>query len=576
MATERTAAGGQARTDAGPFALLETVVSPMFVHQGGQVLFANAAMERLTGRSRSELAAVPYCEVAHDDDRPALRAFCEARLRGDAGPNSHEFRVAAKDGETRYVEVRVSRTRLQGQAALIGSIYDFTERQRAEAAQRSMRRLLRQIIDGDPVPTFVIGADHKLTHWNRACAAITGVAASDIVGTDRQWAPFYPAERPVLADLIVSGAVEEQFAAHYQDKLRRSTLIDGAFEGEDFFPHFGEGGSWLYFTAAPLRDEAGGMVGAIETLQDVTARHQAESELRRYQLHLEQLVEQRTAQLEQASRQLVQSEKLASLGQLAAGVAHEINNPIGFVLSNIGSLENYVGKLMAILEAYAAAEPSISAPEQLAKIRKACQDGDVDFLKEDIPLLIAETRDGIHRVKRIVQDLKEFSHVDLAHDWQWTDLHRCLDSTINIVNNEVKYRADLIKDFGQLPEVECLPWQLNQVFMNLVVNATHAMSDKRGTITVRTRTVGEEVWLEFSDNGCGIPEEIRSKVFDPFFTTKPVGKGTGLGLSLSYGIIRNHGGRIELESEVGKGTTFRVILPIKHVEKTQDQAANSN
>jgi two-component system NtrC family sensor kinase len=566
MAEEQTVAAGQARTETGPFALFETVLSPMFVYQGGQMLFANAAMERLTGRSRSELAASPYCEMAHEDDKAVLRQFCEATLCGQARSNTLEFRVAARDGEVRLVALKLSPVRLKGQATLVGSVRDITDRIRAEAAQHRAQKQLSEVVDGSPVPTFVIDASHTVTHWNRACAVVTGVPASEILGTHQQWAPFYPSARPVLADLIVSGAIEEQLNAHYLAKLRRSPVIEGAFEAEDFFPHLGDGGCWLYFTAAPLYDDDDRLCGAIETLQDVTARRQAENRLREYQAQLETLVEQRTSQLDSANRRLLQSEKLASLGQLAAGVAHEINNPIGFAYSNLGSLATYVTDLLTVVEAHDAAELELAVREQMAKSGKPCPTIDIEFLKEDIPLLIDETREGLMRVKRIVQDLKEFSHRDAVSEWQWADLHKGLDATIDMVRANSQNTVEIVKEYGELPEVECLPWQLNQVFMNLLVNAAHATRHKQGTITVRTGTHGDEVWLEVADNGCGIPDACLAKVFDPFFTTKPVGTGTGMGLSMSYGIIQMHAGRIELESKEGEGTTFRVILPVKHLD----------
>ena len=167
-------------------------------------------------------------------------------------------------------------------------------------------------------------------------------------------------------------------------------------------------------------------------------------------------------------------------------------------------------------------------------------------------------------MKKIVQDLKDFSRVDTSQEWQLADLHAGIDSTLNIVRNEIKYKAEVVKEYGQLPQVECLPSQLNQVFMNLLVNAAHAMKDKeRGTITVRTgRRDDREVWVEVADDGSGIDPENLKRIFDPFFTTKPVGKGTGLGLSLAYGIVQKHQGAITLDSAPGRGTTFRIVLPV--------------
>lgn len=269
--------------------------------------------------------------------------------------------------------------------------------------------------------------------------------------------------------------------------------------------------------------------------------------------------------LEDAQNQLLQSEKMASIGQLAAGVAHEINNPVGYINSNLGTLEKYVQDIFSMLNAYEQAEPLLDAhPDTLRDIHVLRDRLDIAFLKEDLAALMKESQEGITRVKKIVQDLKDFSHVDEA-EWQWVNLHNGLDSTLNIVWNEIKYKAEVVKKYGTLPDVECLPSQLNQVFMNLLVNAAHAI-DERGTITLRSGVQGEEVWLEFSDTGKGIPPENLNRIFDPFFTTKPVGKGTGLGLSLSYSIIQKHHGKIEVSSEVGKGTTFRIWLPIKQPE----------
>ncbi|MEW6353509.1 MAG: ATP-binding protein [Pseudomonadota bacterium] len=268
--------------------------------------------------------------------------------------------------------------------------------------------------------------------------------------------------------------------------------------------------------------------------------------------------------LEDAHNQLLQSEKMASVGQLAAGVAHEINNPVGYISSNIGMLQSYLSDLLKVLDCYEQAEPFLvkqkEGAEALAVINEIKKKIDVEFLRKDVVNLVIESKEGISRVKQIVQDLKDFSHVNEA-EWQWADLHKGLNSTLNIVNNEIKYKADIVKQYGDLPQIECLPSQLNQVFMNLFVNAAHAI-EERGTITVRTVSRDDWVCVEVEDTGKGIPPENIKRIFDPFFTTKPVGKGTGLGLSLAYGIINKHHGRIEVESEVGKGTCFRIWLPV--------------
>ncbi len=266
--------------------------------------------------------------------------------------------------------------------------------------------------------------------------------------------------------------------------------------------------------------------------------------------------------LEETQNQLLQSEKMASIGQLAAGVAHEINNPIGYVYSNLGTLEKYVQDVFSMIEDYEQAEGAIADDGVRARLQAAREKLDIAFLKEDLRALMAESKEGIVRVKSIVQDLKGFSHVDAANEWYAADLHKGLDSTLNIVNNEIKYKAEVVKEYSEIVAVECLPSQINQVFMNLLVNAVQSI-EERGTITVRTGKQDAEVWVEIADTGKGIAAQDLKRVFDPFYTTKPVGHGTGLGLSLSYNIIQKHHGRMEVQSEMGKGTTFRVWLPVR-------------
>jgi len=260
------------------------------------------------------------------------------------------------------------------------------------------------------------------------------------------------------------------------------------------------------------------------------------------------------SQVRLAQQQLLQSEKMAAIGQLAAGVAHEINNPIGFVNSNLGSLKGYTTNLLNLITAYESGQP-----EAIAAARQAA---DLEFLREDLPSLLAESQEGLDRVTRIVQDLKDFSRIDQA-ERQRADLNSAMHSTLNVVRNELKYKADVIVELGEVPEVDCVPAQLNQVFMNLLVNAAQAIPE-RGKIFVRSGTEGDQVWFEIEDTGCGMSPETRERIFEPFFTTKPVGKGTGLGLSISYDIIvKRHHGRLDVQSEPGKGTTFRIWLPIE-------------
>jgi len=280
---------------------------------------------------------------------------------------------------------------------------------------------------------------------------------------------------------------------------------------------------------------------------------------------LNETLQRVNAMLEDAQDQLIQSEKLASIGQMAAGVAHEINNPIGFVTSNLGSLESYLKTLFGLLSAYIEADKAAPTPltEALTRARALRKGHDFDFLRGDIVALLGESRDGLVRVKRIVQDLKDFSRTGGEEAWEMADLNAVLESTLNIARTEVKHKASIEIHFGELPKVECVPSRLSQVFLNLLVNAGQAI-DAEGKITLSTGVEGSEVWVRVEDTGCGISEENLTRVFDPFFTTKPVGQGTGLGLSVSYSIVSKHGGQIDVASEVGRGTQFTVRLPIRH------------
>lgn len=269
------------------------------------------------------------------------------------------------------------------------------------------------------------------------------------------------------------------------------------------------------------------------------------------------------AQLVQAQSQLLQSEKLASIGLLAAGVAHEINNPIGFVNANFSTLKGYVANCLEIIAAYEAAQTFVGNVQlKMNSIAVLKNKLDWPFIKDDVLPLLDESQEGLDRVKRIVLALNDFARTDAADHWRAEDLHQGLESTLSVLGSQISQRCELRKVYGDLPAVTCVLSKLNQVFLNLLQNAAQAI-EGQGVITLRTGCQGDEVWVEVADNGQGIAADDLAHIFDPFFTTKPVGQGTGLGLSVSYGIVQQHHGRIEVSSEPGRGATFRVWLPVQ-------------
>jgi len=262
----------------------------------------------------------------------------------------------------------------------------------------------------------------------------------------------------------------------------------------------------------------------------------------------------------------LQNEKMAALGQLAAGVAHEINNPIGYVFSNLKTLADYLNDMLKIIDAV----DHVSTLEDLRQLKVSL---DYDYIRQDVADLIRESGEGVERITQIIAALKYFSH-DEGDGFRNADLHQSIDSTLTVANNEIKYKASVVKAFGNLPRIDFNVSQINQVILNLLVNAVQALPD-HGTITVRTAHDAPWVWFEVEDDGCGMTPEQIKRIFEPFYTTKPVGQGTGLGLALSYNIIDKHRGRIEVFSTPGKGTRFRVWLPEHQPQLLPKTSGNS-
>jgi signal transduction histidine kinase len=271
--------------------------------------------------------------------------------------------------------------------------------------------------------------------------------------------------------------------------------------------------------------------------------------------NLEQRVQQQVKTIDSAQRQLYQAEKLASVGQLAAGVAHEINNPVGFIRSNLSTADDYVKDITQFAQQFNAG-PDINV------LKTIWQNKDLDFILKDFSVLLKESIDGADRVKTIVSDLKDFSNVD-GVEVAIADINKVIRSVCNVAKSQVSQKADLELSLKDLPKIKCQSGHLGQVFLNMIQNASQAIKKEHGKVNISSAFIDDEIVIKITDNGCGMNETQQERIFDPFYTTQDVGSGTGLGLSVSMDIIRSHDGRIEVESQPGQGSTFIIYLPVR-------------
>ena len=393
---------------------------------------------------------------------------------------------------------------------------DITERKQAEEALQNSEERLARAVEGNSIPTFLIDSNHTVTHWNKSCENLTGISAAEIVGTQKVWSVFYAEERPMLADLIVDEATEKEIAGHYDGKYNKSILTEGAYEYEDFYPDLCGKGKWLFLTAAPLRDQQGKIVGAIETFQDITERKSMEEQLR-------------------------QSQKMEAVGTLAGGVAHDFNNLLTVIIGNAElALMNVIKNeslRKGIEEIKKAGDKAASLTRQLLAFSR----------KQMIMLEVIDINKGINETKKMLK---------------------------RTIGEDIEFLTVLET---KLWKVHADSGQINQIIMNMVANARDAMP-QGGKLTIETTNAdlnenyfreygingvkpGHYVMLTVSDTGSGMDKETLEHIFDPFFTTKEVGKGTGLGLSTVYGIVKQNNGFVWVYSKPGQGSTFKVYLP---------------
>lgn len=448
-------------------------------------------------------------------------------------------------------------------------VIDLEERhRRMQYSLTESRNNLKRIIDSLSELIAVLDRDFRIAAANRAFGDTMGVPAEDLIGVHF---PLHGIDR-VNAPLV-SKIADLARAAFETGAARQAVYSDNAKTKERSSDHI---------ACLPLVDATAQVIQVLVICKkDVDDGPMAE-EIDTLKTRLSEvgvLLEERDRELDYVRRQLaltqnqmLQSEKMAAVGQLTAGIAHEINNPTSFVDNNLKALSEYQLEIVALIESYhalyemlKAASPDIpmgdAFKEKMAAIGKLEEKMKLEFLLGDINDLIDECREGSRRIKKIVSDLKRFVHPG-EDVLQPVDVNTCLSSTLNVVHNELKYKARVETSLGEIPMLKGYPQQLNQVFMNLLVNAAHSM-EKNGRIHIQTRYVDGKVEVMIEDTGCGIPSENLPRIFEPFFTTKAVGKGTGLGMYIVRNIIEKHNGTIKVQSKVGEGTTFTILLPLE-------------
>lgn len=439
---------------------------------------------------------------------------------------------------------------------------DIIERKVAQDRLRIREEDLRLLVASvKDYAIFMLDPKGRVASWNKGAEAIKGYQAHEIIG--QHFSRFYTVED------LEDGK---------PDRELKIAIATGSYEEECWRLRKNGSRFWANVLITALFDENGELRGFSKVTRDFTERKQIEDNLRQSEFELRQKaqeLENTLIELYKTQTQLVQSEKMSSLGQLVAGIAHEINNPVNFIFGNLAPASNYAQDLLRLLYLY-----QQHYPNPHLEIQAEAEAIDIEFLVEDFPKILSSMKIGAERIQDIVRSLRNFSRMDEA-EVKEVDIHEGIDSTLMILQNRLKTKAEcpdiqVIKEYEDLPLVECYAGQLNQVFMNILSNAIDAVEESNkqrslqnivespSCIRINTSINTDSVVITISDNGNGISEDILTKIFDPFFTTKKVGKGTGLGLSISYQIVTvKHSGKLWCESIPKQGTKFVIELPTK-------------
>ncbi|MEP6516104.1 PAS domain S-box protein [Microcoleus vaginatus] len=537
------------------------------VNKLGLICFANPSAEALFNCTAEELLGQAFfgnlvVEVSACDLEMATDIIPQVGKTEAPGTRVVQTEVEAirKQKANAVVEMRVVETEWDGEMAYLATLRDITDRKRAE----EMLWLYDRAIAASSTGFTIYDAtdpEHPIIYCNPAFESMTGYRRQEIIGKNCRF--LHGSDTDPAAVEIIRQALQTESECKVILKNYRK-------DGTAF---------WNCFSISPVRDRLGKLTHFIGVQRDITERKKAEEALHISEAQSREQAAELAAtlnQLKATNSQLVQSEKMSSLGLLLAGVAHEINNPVSFIYGNLTHLTNYTQDLFHQLELY-----QKHYPHPVAEIQQAREENELDFLAEDLPKILSSMSVGVERICQIVQSLRNFSRHDDSQ-MKPLNLHEGIDSTLLILNHRLKGNGEkppiqIVKQYGELPTVECFAGPINQVFMNILSNAIDALDDANSRqncqempenpsqIRICTEVVGNFVEIKIADNGPGITEEVKQRIFDTFFTTKPIGKGTGMGLSISYQIIvERHKGELYCTSELGKGTEFTIRLPLQH------------
>ncbi len=521
------------------------------------VKYFSPAIEKNFGFPPEEIMGQNAFDYVHPDDKAEIK---EKFAKTSQTPNYISrsiFRFRHKNGSWRYIET-VAKNLVDSESVdgIVVNFRDITEAREAQEKLRLSEKHFRSLIENSNDILSICDEQVNFFYVSPSVERMLGYSPDEYIRLNGRGLT-HPDYEEVTRNTFLQAMAQPGIPVSAEFKFKRKD------------------GSWIFLETIfhnLLHDEA--VRGVVMVSRDIEDRKQTEELLKNYNEKLEQAVNRQTRELQHKNQelqrllhdlrntqsQLVDSEKMASLGQLTAGIAHEINNPINFISSNISPLKRDIESLKEIIRAYEETNGEGNGQEKTRKIQQLKQEMEYDYVLDEINLLLVGMKEGADRTAEIVKGLQSFSRVD-ENTLKVVQVHGGIESTLMLLKNKLRERITVHKLYGELPEIECYPGKLNQVFMNILVNAIQAIAGT-GEITIQTQRKGDHIVLSFRDTGVGMKEEVRKRVFEPFFTTKRVGEGTGLGLSISYGIIEKHHGTIDVRSKPGKGSEFIVTLPI--------------